>query len=68
MFDGWEKFRKEKDIVRILRSLRYLKIAVRYLIRDPSKRKELKIKSQFKLIESFKKEKGVKIFPPADPS
>ena len=50
MMMGWEETRKEQDFVRMLRSLRYLRKAIRLLIRDRDKRKELKRESDFKII------------------
>lgn len=45
MLAGWEGLNKEKDIVSILRSLRYYKKAIRFLIADRDIRKKLKQES-----------------------
>lgn len=51
MLAGWEGVRKERDIIRILRSLRYYRTAIKFLIKDRSTRKRLKRESEFKFID-----------------
>ena len=51
MREGWNRINRERDIVEVFRSLRYLKMAVKHLVTDRTTRKKFKTAVQFKLID-----------------